>query len=73
MAASQKTDPDLQAYRTVQFGFQLEDVPFQSKGNTILWDTSIGQPWPVVPEGWRWVFDIIHGLSHSSIRTSKSS
>ena len=72
MAASQAKDPDIQAYRTALSGLQLEDVPFGNKGDTILCDTSTGQPRPVVPEGWRRkVFDVIHGLSHPSIRTSR--
>ena len=72
IAASQATDPEVQAYRTAQSGLQLMDVPFGSKGNTILCDISTGQPRPVVPEGWRRrVFDVIHGLSHPSIRTSR--
>ena len=72
IAASQATDPEVQAYRTALSGLQLEDVPFGSKGNTILCDTSTGQPRPVLPEEWRRrVFDIIHGLSHPSIRTSR--
>ena len=69
---SQKTDPDIQAYRTALSGLQLEDVRFGSKGNAILCDISTGQPRPVVPEGWRRrVFNVIHGLSHPSICTSR--
>ena len=41
-------------------------------GATLSSDTSTSQPRPVVPEGWRrQVFDVIHGLSHSSIHTSR--
>ena len=72
IAASQTTDLDVQAYHTALSGLQLEDVPFVSKGNTILCDISTGQPRPVVPEEWRRrVFDVIYGLSHPSIRTSR--
>ena len=35
MAASQKMDPNVQAYCTALSGLQLEDVPFGSRGNTI--------------------------------------
>ena len=60
IAANQKTDPDVQTYRTALSGLQLEDVPFGSKENTILCNTSTGQPRPVVPEEWRrQVFDVI--------------
>ena len=65
IAASQKTDPDIQAYYTALSGLQLEGVPFRSKGNTILCNISTGQPRPMVPKRWRrQVFDVIHGLSH---------
>ena len=72
ITASQTTDPEVQVHRTALSGLQLEDVPFGNKGNTILCDISTGQPKPVVPEDWRRrVFDIINGLSHPSIRTSR--
>ena len=61
MATSQKMDPDVQEYCTTLSGLQLEDDPFGSKGNTILCDTSTGQPRPVVPEGWRrWFLRLIY-------------
>ena len=72
MAASQKDDPDVQAYRTAISGLQLEDIPFGTKGVTLLCDISTGQPRPVVPAGWRrQVFDLVHGLSHPSVRTRR--
>ena len=72
MAADQKIDPEVQAYRTALSSLQLEDIPFGNKGTTILCDTSTGQTRPVVPAGWRRrIFDIIHGLSHPSIRTTR--
>ena len=73
MATSQEKDTDVQAYRIALSSLQLEDVPFGSKGNTTLCDTSTSQPRAMVPEGWiRRFFDVIHGLSHPSICTSKS-
>ena len=73
MATSQKEDYEVQAYRTALSSLQLEGAPFGSKGNTILCDTSTGQPRPVVPAGWRSrIFDIFHGLSHPSIRTTQT-
>ena len=72
IVASQKADLDVQAYRTALSGLQLENIPFGSKGNTILCDIFTGQPRPVVPEGWRrHVFDVIQRLSHPSIWTSR--
>ena len=44
---------------------------FGNKGNPILCHIFTCQPRPVMLEGWRRVFDIIHGLSHPSIRTSR--
>ena len=71
MAASQKDDPKVQAYRTAGSGLQLEDVPFGTKGSTLLCDTSTSQPWPIVPARWRRkIFDLIHSLSHPSIRAT---
>lgn len=53
MAAEQATDPDMQAFRTVVTGLQLEDVAFNGAGTTILCD--IPRPaTPVVLAGWRW-------------------
>ena len=72
MVSSEKMNPDVQAYRTTLSGLQLEDVPFGSRGNTILCDTSTSQPRPTVHKGWRrQAFDIIQGLSHPSIHTSR--
>ena len=72
MAASQKTNPVVQDYRTALSGLQQEDIPFGSRGNTIVCNTSTGQPRPIVLEEWRrQVFYAIHGLSYPSIRTSR--
>ena len=72
MAASQREDPNVQAYRTAITRLRLEDVCFGPNGETLLCDTSTGQPRPVVPVGWRrTVFDLVHGLSHPSIRATR--
>ena len=72
MAASQRVDPGIQAYRTTITGLKLEDVSFGPNGATLLCDTSDGQPRPVVPAGWRRkVFDLVHGLSHPSVRATR--
>ena len=71
MAASQKDDPEVQAYRTASSGLQLEDIPFGTKGTTLR-DTSTNQPRPIVPAGWRRrIFTLIHGLSHPSIHATR--
>ena len=72
MAASQKEDPGIHAYRTAITGLKLEDVPFGPRGITLLCDISTGHPRPIVPTGWRRkVFDLVHGLSHPSVRATR--
>ena len=72
MATAQQQDPEVQAYRTTPSSLQLENVPFGTQGITLLCDTSTGHPRPIVPASWRrQVFDLIHGLSHPSVRTRR--
>ena len=72
MAASQQNDPDIQAYRTAITGLKFEDIQIGHKDLTLLCDTSTGQPRPVVPTAWRRkVFDLVHGLSHPSVRATR--
>ena len=72
MATSQKNDPDVHAYRTAITSLQLEDIPFGPNNITLLCDISTGRPRPIVPTGWRRkVFDLVHGLSHPSVRTTR--
>ena len=72
MAASQKEDPGIHAYRTAITGLQFEDVPFGPRGITLHCDISTGHPRPIVPTGWRRkVFDLVHGLSHPSVRATR--
>ena len=53
-------------------GLQLEDVPVGPDKVCLLCDVSLGLPRPVFPPSWRRkVFDIIHGLSLPSIRTTR--
>ena len=73
MAECQEKDSSVQAYRTTTSGLQLVDVPFGPSGKTILCDISTGRPRPIVPVEWRrQVFDLVHGLSHPSIRSSRA-
>ena len=72
MAADQKDDPEIQAYLTTPTSLLFKEVPFGQQGITLLCDTSTGQARPVVPVSWRRkVFDLIHGLSHPSIRATR--
>ena len=72
MAAKQKKNPDIQVHRTAISGLRLEDIPIRNKGITILCDTSTGQPRLMVPTKWRErVFDVIYGLPHLSIHSTR--
>ena len=72
MAAFQKDDPEIRAYRRAISGLQLEDISFGAQGGTLLCDVSTGHPRPVVPAGWRCkVFDHIHDLSNPSMRATR--
>ena len=53
MSATQQNDPEMAAYCTAISGFVLQDVQIGSTGNTLLCDTSTGQPRPVVPASFR--------------------
>ena len=71
MAQAQQI-PEIQAYRTAITGLQLENVTVGPDKVCLLCDVSLGLPRPVVPPSWRQrVFDIIHGLSHPSIRAAR--
>ena len=51
---------------------QVERRPFWATGTTLLCDISTGQPRPVVPLTWRRkLFDVVHGLSHPSVRATR--
>ena len=72
MAAAQQMDPEVQTYRNTTSGLKLEDIPIGPRCVTILCDTSTGQAWPIVPVTWRRrIFDVIHGLAHPSVRTTR--
>lgn len=72
MAANQATDEDVLSYRNAATGLQLEDVPFDENGSTLLCDMSQGYPRPIVPVAWRRrVFEAVHNLAHPSIRTTR--
>ena len=71
MAQAQQIS-EIQAYRTAITGLQLEDVPVGPDKVCLLYDVSLGVLRPVVPpSGRRRVSDIIHGLSHPSIRATR--
>ena len=67
LAAAQRDDPDVQAYRTAITGLRLQDVQLAAATTTLLCDVSTGQARPVVPATWqKTIFNTIHSLSHPS-------
>jgi len=69
LAEAQANDPETRAYRTAITNLHWEDVPYDDY--TLLCDVSTGRPRPLIPKQWRRkVFDIIHGLSHPSGRST---
>lgn len=72
MVAAQHDDQETDTYKSADSGLSLKDIPFGPTDTTLLCDISTGQPRPIVPKSFRKiVFDIIHGLSHPSIRTTQ--
>ena len=72
IAAAQQMDPEVQTYRNTTSGLKLEDIPIGPRGVTILCDTSTGQARPIVPVTWRRrIFNVIHGLAHPLVRTTR--
>ncbi len=50
----------------------IKPMPWGTQGLHILCDTSTGKPRPLVPKCFQQeIFNILHGLSHPSIRTTK--
>ena len=69
----QAKDPEVQSYRTTCYNLVLQDIPFETNGVSLLCDISTGNTRPVVPASWRHqVFDLINGLSHPSICTTRT-
>ncbi len=72
MAQCQRIDPEMCAYRTSCTNLKFQDIDFGPGGATLMCDVSNGQPRPIVPQEWRRkVFDVIHNLSHPSIRVTR--
>lgn len=73
LGRAQASSLDVQAYRTAVTGLCIEDVFFGSDRLSLLCDTSLGRPRPVVPPNLRRkVFDVMHALSHPGIRGSQA-
>ena len=72
MAVAQRHDSEVQEYRAAASSLKLKDIVIGPNGNTLLCDLSTGQARPIVPTSWRrQVFDLIHNLSHPSVRTTR--
>ena len=72
LARDQQSDPEVQAYKTATTNLNIQDVPWTDGQFTVLCDTSLGKPRPVVPSNWRrHVFDTAHSLSHPGTRTTR--
>ncbi|XP_066960717.1 uncharacterized protein [Macrobrachium rosenbergii] len=71
LAREQAADPETPAYRTAPTALKWEDVRLGGSGATLLCDTSTGHHRLLVPASMRkQTFDIMHGLSHPSGRTT---
>lgn len=72
LAKEQQRDKEMRDYRTAITGLTLEDVELGRPGHTLLCDTSMGHPRPVVPSSLRRrVFECLHDLSHPGVRATQ--
>ena len=72
MASEQLVDTELSVFKSKASGLKLRSLSLINSDNIILCDIPTGKPRPLVPQQFkRQVFDLIHGLSHPSIRTTK--
>ena len=72
LAAHQTADQETQALRTATTSLKLVDITPPGSRHSILCDTLLGFPRPVVPISLhRRVFDILHSLSHPGSRPTK--
>ena len=73
MALAQREDAEIANYRTALTNMTLQDVSFGPKATTILCDVSTGNPRPIIPKKFRrQLFDMVHNLSHPSIRSTRT-
>ena len=72
IARAQKNDDVLQTLRSTNRSLKLVDMILPMCADTIVCDTSTGTPRPYVPaQSRRQVFDALHSLSHSGIRSTQ--
>ena len=71
MAIDQGVDPDIQSH-SASDRFRIMEFSLGPNGPCVLCDSSTGRLRPIVPVTWRRkVFNIIHNLSHPSIRSTR--
>ena len=72
IARAKKNDDVLQTLRSTNRSLKLVDMILPMYADTIVCDTSTGTPRPYVPAQYRrQVFDALHSLSHSGIRSTQ--
>ena len=70
LAHEQSIDPEIKEYRAATSSLQWEDFSLDDD-SSLLCDVSTGRPRPLVPKRLRKpIFDLVHGLSHPSIRAT---
>ena len=70
--AKDKQCQEIKDYRTSTTGLRFEEIPVGAANVPLLCDVSTGVPLTVVPSVCRKkIFDVIHGLSHPSIRATR--
>ena len=72
IARAQKNDDALQTLRLSNRSLKLQDMVLPMCADTIVCETSTGTPRPYVPAQYRrQVFNVLHSLSHSGIRSTQ--
>ena len=71
LAQDQEADPDINDYQMAITGLKQEWVELEP-GIKIMCNVLRGRNHPILPADWRRpAFDIVHGLSHPSVRMTK--
>ncbi|XP_066946030.1 uncharacterized protein [Macrobrachium rosenbergii] len=71
LAREQAADPETPAYRTAIMSLKWRGMPLAPGGPSLLWRRQYQPALPLVPTSrCRQVFDVIHGFSHPSGRTT---
>ena len=72
LSQDQSEDQETQHYKTEPTSLKVTEVPWADGHFTVLCDTSLGRPRPIVPASWRrHVFDNVHSLAHPGARTTR--